>query len=433
MKYPNYKYIAFAKNKKRRRQVILIDDLDIPNGSNDIFTSYLRYPIEFQEYWRQNNHSVAGYEGRCYSDLLPIDLDSKNLNDAQVECQHLISLLVDQYEVNPDCLGIFFSGSKGFHIEIPTVLFGDIQVSPNLPYIFKAIPKILDVKYHDTTIYNRNAIWRAPNTINSKSGLYKIPLSFNQINTLSIKKIQLLAKEAIIPFVPINYEDWNEVPELATIWAQAEKSINIGGQPAKEYLFREKGENRRLSHGGVSEGYRNTRAFEIAKELKTKGYKINEAKEYLVKDWNPKNNPPEKNIKSIFSTVESVYKYSIKDSGSVEVFKHLRNDPYYNSLKPIHKAIYIDIICHMNEISKIVWSRFTCNVNQLIFSYDSIAQRVGATVHQVRTVIYKLKKWGRITVEVLKDDDRVVCSRLTFMCFEEQAKAQTDSRRDINN
>ena len=164
--YSDFKYVAFAKNKMRKREVILVDDLDIPSGSSDIFTTYLRYPNEFHKYWTQNGQSLAGYEGDCYSDFLPIDLDSEDLNDAQVKCQNLISLLVVQYEVNPNCLGVFFSGSKGFHIEIPTVLFGNVQASQDLPYIFKEIPKILGINYHDSTIYNRNALWRFPNTKN---------------------------------------------------------------------------------------------------------------------------------------------------------------------------------------------------------------------------------------------------------------------------
>ena len=415
--YSDYKYIAFAKNKRHKREVILIDDLDIPNGSNDIFTSYLRYPIELQEYWRQNGQSVAGYEGRCYSDSLPIDLDSKNLNDAQVECQHLISLLVDQYEVNPDCLGVFFSGSKGFHIEIPTVLFGDIQASPNLPYIFKEIPKILDIKYHDSTIYNRNALWRFPNTINAKSDLYKIPLFFNQINNLTIDDIKSLATKPVEGWKPVDYEDWDSINELVEIWAKAEEKNSERKKPAKEYIFNGKGGNNSHTHEGVSEGNRNNRALEIARGLKAKGLKVNEVKDYIKNEWNPKNKPPEKNIQSLYRTVESVYSYSLQDSGSVEVFKHLRTDPYFNSLKAIHIGIYIYIICNLNEVTKIVWQKYTCDANQLIFSYHSIAERVGVTESQVRTVIKKLVEWGRISVEILNDEGMVTCSRLTFFCF----------------
>lgn len=401
----------------RKREVILVDDLDIPSGSSDIFTTYLRYPNEFHKYWTQNGQSLAGYEGDCYSDFLPIDLDSEDLNDAQVKCQNLISLLVVQYEVNPNCLGVFFSGSKGFHIEIPTVLFGNVQASQDLPYIFKEIPKILGINYHDSTIYNRNALWRFPNTKNDKSGLYKIPLSVNQINNLTIDDIKSLAAKPIEGWKPVDYEDWNSINELNKIWERAEITNKERKKPAKGYVFNGKGGKNRHTYEGVLEGNRNNRAFEIARELKAKGLKVNEVKDYIVNEWNPKNKPPETNIQSLYRTVESVYSFSVQDSGSVEVFRHLRTDPYYNLLKPTHKAIYIDIITHLNEVEKIAFQNFNCKPNQLVYSYRSIAERVGVNENQVRTVIKNLKKWGRISVEILKEDGMMIGSRLTFVCL----------------
>lgn len=425
--------MALAKNRNRKREVVLIDDLNVLVGSKEIYTSYLRYPIDYYEYYEKKHGSVAGYEGSCYSDILPIDLDSENLNDALNECRILIGLLETEYEVIPDCLGVFFSGSKGFHIEIPTILFGDIQPSPELPYIFKEIPKILDVKYHDTKIYNRNQIWRATNTINSKSGLYKYQLSYRELNTLTIDDIVSNATEANTAIVPINYEDWAMSPQLAEIWAQARETNSSCRKPEKGYIFSDNGANGAIYHEGVAEGNRNNRAFEIARELKAKGRKINETKEYIIKEWNPRNHPPESNIQSLYRTVESVYNSSIQDSGSVYVLKHLRNDPYYNSLSPVHRAIYIDIICHLNEVSKVAWQKFTCNVNQLIYSCDTIAHRVGVKNNQVRTVIKKLKGWGRITVEVLNNNNKVACSRLTFLSFESQAKPQANSPHETEN
>jgi len=417
LRFPDYNFVSLAKNMRKKRTILTIEELSIPKGSNDIFTSYLRYPKEYFDYWKENKGSVAKYKGNCYSDCLPIDLDCEDLNDALIECQNLISMLVNKSGVNSNCLGIFFSGSKGFHIEVPTVLFGDIKPSDNLPYIFKEIPKILDVKYHDTTIYYRNALWRFPNTINTKSGLYKIPLSVNQINNRTIEDIKLLATEPVEGWKPVDYEDWDSINELVEIWAKAEEKNRERKKPAKEYIFNGKGGNNSHTHEGVSEGNRNNRAFEIARGLKAKGLKVNEVKDYIVNEWNPKNKPPETNIQSLYRTVESVYSWSVQDSGSVEVLKHLRNDPYFNSLKAIHIGIYIDIICNLNEVSKMWQNKYTCDANQLIFSYHSIAERVGVTESQVRTVIKKLVKWGRISVEILKDEGMVACSRLTFICL----------------
>ena len=407
---------------RKKRTILTIEELSIPKGSNDIFTSYLRYPKEYFDYWKENKGSVAKYKGNCYSDCLPIDLDCEDLNDALIECQNLISMLVNKSGVNSNCLGIFFSGSKGFHIEVPTVLFGDIKPSDNLPYIFKEIPKILDVKYHDTTIYYRNALWRFPNTINTKSGLYKIPLSVNQINNRTIEDIKLLAREPVEGWKPVDYEDWDSINELVEIWAKAEEKNRERKKPAKEYIFNGKGGNNSHTHEGVSEGNRNKRAFEIARELKRGGLKVNEVKDYIVNDWNPKNNPPEKNIQSLYRTVESVYDFTVHDSGSVGVFTHMRNDPYYCSMKPLHRLIYLEILSRLNEVSKLVWGKYTCNANQLIYSQGSLAERIGVPTNQVKTVLKNLQDWGRITVEVLKNNERAECSRLTFINLDAPTK-----------
>jgi len=434
MKFPDYKYVSFAPKRDRRRKVIHINELPGHVGEEECFSSYLRYPVEYFEFWEKNNGSLKGYSGSCYSDVVPIDLDSsEDLNDALRDCRGLIGELESQYGVNPNSLVLYFSGSKGFHVEIPIVLFGDIQPSSSLPYIFKEIANSFNIQSLDPSIYHRNAIWRISNTINTNSGLYKIPLSIHQINTSKIDEIQTLARVPNTSYNPINYEDWNVVPEMAEIWAQAEEKLGDNRKPAKEYIFNDNSQNRAVYHDGVQEGNRNNRAFEIARELKGKGWKINEVKEYLVKDWNIKNNPPEKNIQSLYNTVESVYSSSIEDSGSVAVIRHLRTDPYYNSMKAIHRAIYVDILCNLNEVRKIVWQKYTCNVNQLIYSHKSIASRVGVSEHQVRTVIKKLEEWGRVTVDILKDGEKVACSRLTFICFESQAKAQANPRREVEN
>ncbi len=49
----------------------------------------------------------------------------------------------------------------------------------------------------DTAIYEHNRLWRIPNTKNRKSGLYKIPLTFDQLATLSIDQIKKLAKQPL--------------------------------------------------------------------------------------------------------------------------------------------------------------------------------------------------------------------------------------------
>lgn len=75
---------------------------------------------------------------------------------------------------------IFFSGSKGFHIVIPHQLTG---IAPRVDggHVMKLfcadLTATLALSTLDNTIHGKKRMWRITNTLNSKSGLYKIEIS----------------------------------------------------------------------------------------------------------------------------------------------------------------------------------------------------------------------------------------------------------------
>ncbi|NIQ14727.1 MAG: hypothetical protein GTO02_10110, partial [Candidatus Dadabacteria bacterium] len=58
------------------------------------------------------------------SDYIPIDIDSKDLNKALDDTRTLITHLKNEFGIDENRIRVYFSGSKGFHIEIPSYLFG---------------------------------------------------------------------------------------------------------------------------------------------------------------------------------------------------------------------------------------------------------------------------------------------------------------------
>ena len=65
----------------------------------------------------------------------------------------------------------------------------------------------------DTQIYDNKRLFRIPNTRHEKSGLYKIPITLNELQTLSIDQIREMAvkqrvielqKEFLEPYVITN-------------------------------------------------------------------------------------------------------------------------------------------------------------------------------------------------------------------------------------
>ncbi len=202
MRYDEFKYIdvAFGGVQNRNRLIEItelkafaVDWKKINETYKDRYKTYFRYPHEMLEHFNKTK-TVKGYIGACYSDYLPLDIDSNDLSKSHQITKDLLTFFQSEYDLDLNTLRIFFSGSKGFHVELPSQLFG-FEPSQDLHQIFKetALKLIPNRTTIDTGIYDKSRLWRISNTINSKSGLYKIPLSSDEVFNLSVEEIQKLA------------------------------------------------------------------------------------------------------------------------------------------------------------------------------------------------------------------------------------------------
>ena len=430
LKHPDFSYVSVTYGGvDKPRMVMELSDVNLPEPPVECYRTWCRYSPDYYDDWIENGKRVRGYKGQCYSDFFPVDIDSPDLERSLEVCQNFVRFLEAAHDLPLDSLRIFFSGSKGFHIEIPTSLFGDIKPSRILPYVFRAIAENLksegsDEKLGfvevDTRIYRQNGLWRLPNSINSKRGLYKISLSVKDILCLSIQDILKMAEKPMPTEEGIPYDDWHPVESVCSLYREAEQSVkhieSESKMKAKAFPLNSK---HQPNFEGVEAGKRNDTAFKIAQTVKSKGMPLNEAKAYIIEGWNPKNIPPESNIASLKWTVESAYSYDVSDSGSIELTKHLRNDPYYNSLHPEQKSVYIYIMTHLNEKEKVVWEKYSCGPNQMIYSYSSLSANTDVSKQKVRTLLDNLEEWGRISIETLRSEKgHAECSRLTFHAFD---------------
>jgi hypothetical protein len=183
-------FAAILRNGKMvRNQFFRIDDSDalklwrIQFNNTDIFTSACLYSQP-----SRNSPFIAG---------MFFDLDAhNNLEQARTDALGMCQLLEERAKVPQDCLGLFFSGSKGFHIEVSDKVFGP-QPSPLILQLCKRMAlKAVDdgVRSLDTGIYGQGRLWRMPNSINSKKNLYKIPLTDEELRDLDAATIAGLAK-----------------------------------------------------------------------------------------------------------------------------------------------------------------------------------------------------------------------------------------------
>jgi hypothetical protein len=119
------------------------------------------------------------------------DLDSKdNLEEARKDTIELVKRL-NAKNIPDDAIQLYWSGNKGFTVIVDV----DKELSPNeLRHVCtKGFGSGL--KTLDTTVYNASRILRVPFTRHNVSGLYKIPISKEDLNTSTIEAIKKASQD----------------------------------------------------------------------------------------------------------------------------------------------------------------------------------------------------------------------------------------------
>lgn len=284
MLYPDYKYINVAVNGIHNRKGIYeIAKLGNPTGKAETYATYFRYNEDMATHFNKTG-SVAGYIGSAWADWLPIDIDSKDLEEAQMYLQQLVSNMND-YEIDSNACRFYFSGSKGFHVMIPTSYFA-AEPSEDINKRFRKIALLLASGINiDTAIYDKTRIFRLPNTINNKSGLHKIELYPFEAMSLSIKDVLERATE---PTDKLEVEmDIDASEELSKLFNEPLDTFKATGESVK---VKTKICMSKLMNG-VSEGGRDNTGVRVASHLTQSG--LTPKMMFVALDeWNQSNNPP---------------------------------------------------------------------------------------------------------------------------------------------
>lgn len=128
------------------------------------------------------------------------DFDSQILDLAQQDAINFVRYLATVHEVDIACLGLYFSGSKGFHVQLPIGLVveqGEGGLWGVSPAVIKTFAMRIATGFgtFDMSVYDARRIFRAPNAINPNSGLFKIPLTWQELTCLSTSDIRALASD----------------------------------------------------------------------------------------------------------------------------------------------------------------------------------------------------------------------------------------------
>ncbi len=314
MKYPEFKWVEYAYNGAQNRgHITTVDELKVPEGAVDCYRTIFRYPESFKSHYDLNK-TVRGYRGLAYADFFPMDIDSDDLEKAHQDVKELLNNLLSHYEIDLDTIWIYFSGAKGFHVLIPAQYIG-YQPSDTMPLVFREMAKELGegINY-DTTIYDWVRIFRMTNTINSKSGLYKIPLAPSEVLGLSIEEIKTLAQNPRnVKNKPINKT--NEY--LRTLYRDCqERTKRPPKQEIQEKIIPPK--YAKLCYynimNGIEAGNRDNACLRLAVHW-LKEFPSDMVKNMLL-SWNQRNNPPmdERQVEKTFqSAVTGNYDFGCKD------------------------------------------------------------------------------------------------------------------------
>ncbi|MCL4510018.1 MAG: primase C-terminal domain-containing protein [Bacteroidetes bacterium] len=306
-----------------RNVVIPVKDFRLNGLRNECYRSVFLFGPELKT-WVDKTDSVTEFTGPHTADAVPFDFDGENLSAVKAEVEKFIGYLTETYEIPLDYFRLSFSGNKGFHVVIPIEAFvSDPKPSIHFAQIVKAIAGEMSqgFSFVDSSIYESKRLLRVLNTVNLKSGLHKIPLTFSELQSLTVDEIKELAKEP------------REIEALATSEISPVESLSALWAKWYSHDFRERKKTERHDSDifqllrGAEQGSRNDAAIKLAGTYLAAG--LNESLTLATLEaWNKQNNPPlpqgelEGVVHGAFQrykkeSTEAVRVYDLRDAGKV--------------------------------------------------------------------------------------------------------------------
>lgn len=246
---------------------------------------------------------------KAMADDLIFDLDAEDVGEAYKDMQ----TLCDALETENIEFSVWYSGSKGFHILVPTCQFNFQPTSDDgvLLRMAESIAKELNLSTWDRKVYNKTRVFRAPYSKHPKTGRYKVPLEVWKANLVDI--VQFSEQPPKRDLATVSVSSPNPSPVLERIYASA-----------KAPVVREVQEHISTAAGGIlgevaTKGNRNDLLYKKARYLARRA--ITEADALIIlENWNkvqPDPLPPfevSKTVTSAFAKGVNV----LQDTGDVK-------------------------------------------------------------------------------------------------------------------
>ena len=300
-------YIEIAKKEPRNRG-FMISKKELAshiNPEEPLYRSLYMYDDNGKEEIKKAG-SVGDFYGPRWIDRVIVDIDKgDNSNEETLRQARTCVVVLGEHGVVPHkSIQPFFSGS-GYHLIIPNTVF-NFESSPELPYLVRQTMAQL-LPGIDDMVYIRSAIYRVPHTVNLKTGLYKIPLTIKELETLKPKEILDIATTPRMEFAyhsligegELEEHIVTETPKIAELRPVTENTKVV---PCVQ----------RMLALGPQKGSRNNTAMRIASHFRRHGVPSEYAKVSLL-HWNNNNMDENALMNRIEQTYNRGYQYSCKD------------------------------------------------------------------------------------------------------------------------
>lgn len=175
----NYKLVPVTEN--------IWNYVKNPNGK-DYYVSLYQYNDEHYKTWKETN-SVAGLSG-VTTNRLYFDFDNaSDIDKAREDAVTVVTRLLE-HGLPKNSIQVNFSGNKGFSVEVDTT---DTFTPEEFKSTVFALADGLDT--FDPVVNDSQRLVRLTGTKHMKSGLYKMPITIEQLTELPVEAIKDIAKD----------------------------------------------------------------------------------------------------------------------------------------------------------------------------------------------------------------------------------------------
>jgi len=180
------KYVRLCNSVRDTGRLVLPEQVaDLVTSDKDWYTSCFYYDDKQFEQFKQTG-TIKGIK-EVTTNKLWFDFDNKdNPEKAREAALTLVNRLQEQIPVKD--IELYFSGNKGYNVNLTlTKWYSPKQVAEVARYFAKDLPL-------DWSMYDHSQLLRVPGTKHNVSGLYKIPLTLQQLTNLNTNSIKEIAQ-----------------------------------------------------------------------------------------------------------------------------------------------------------------------------------------------------------------------------------------------